>query len=198
MKNSGLLVGREVPQSVHLFGHSGASGGCCLLSSRRSGEALAASRRFAPSDGLTLLVHAAGVLDGHFDAVEVCCLFRENDFDLECFGEIRISAGGKRDPPGWCRDGTPVRAIRDRSGALSASRPRQRSFCNRGSCSRLRRTRRPRRRSVPPRPEKQWSRMHPSGCPPASRAAPLPYRADGGCPAGASVSQSARRRSRLS
>jgi hypothetical protein len=43
VKNSGFVDGREVPQSPHLFGHSGASGGSCLLSSTSYGAAFAAS-----------------------------------------------------------------------------------------------------------------------------------------------------------
>src|SRR5438045_1631813 len=42
VKYRGFTEGFEVPQSPHLFGHSGASGGCLRLNSSRKGAALAA------------------------------------------------------------------------------------------------------------------------------------------------------------
>ena len=88
MKNSDVTDGRDVPQSPHLFGHSGGSGGCCLLNSSRNGAAFAGIAEIRAERPLAHLVDTAAILDGHVHARQVRRLTRENQFDLERFGKV--------------------------------------------------------------------------------------------------------------
>ena len=60
-----------------------------LAEFEEKGEALAASRRFAPRMVCPCLYMPRPSSMATLTPVEVCRLFRENHLDLECFGEIR-------------------------------------------------------------------------------------------------------------